>query len=62
MGYVEFTKGGLSIRMEGGEVISAEPAKLCDGCFQDVSPRGGREIRTAEGEVILWLCESCKAR
>jgi hypothetical protein len=60
MGYVEFAKGGIAYRMEGGAVVSAVPAKNCDACFTDVSPEGGIEIRNADKEVLLWICSKCR--
>ena len=60
MGYVEFSKGGIAYRMEGGAVVSAVPAKNCDACFNDVMPEGGIEIRNADKEVVIWICSRCR--
>lgn len=60
MGYVEFSKGGIAYRMEGGAVVSAVPSQNCDACFNDVSPEGGIEIRNADKEVVLWICSKCR--
>jgi hypothetical protein len=60
MGYVEFVRGGISYRIDGGQLVSAVPSQNCDACFMDVWPEGGIEIRNADKEVVLWICSKCR--
>jgi hypothetical protein len=60
MGYVEFVKNGILVRLEDGEVRRVTATAWCDKCNSQQDPLGGIGIEDLDRQVILWICAKCR--
>lgn len=60
MGYVEFVKNGILVRLENGEVRRVTTTAWCDKCNSEQDPIGGIGIEDLDRQVILWICAKCR--
>lgn len=60
MGYVEFVKNGILVRLENGKVRRVTTTAWCDKCNSEQDPIGGIGIEDLDRQVILWICAKCR--
>lgn len=61
MGELTFIKDGLAATIHDNGDMTVVAAKQCDECYEWRTELGGFSYRDVAGEVVLWLCASCRA-
>lgn len=61
MGEITYIKDRLAITIHDDGSTSSYPVDKCDLCNEWVSTSGGFSVRDHGGEVLTWLCVSCRA-
>jgi hypothetical protein len=61
MSELTFIKDGVATTIHDNGDMTLVAAQQCDECFEWHTTLGGLPVRDVAGEVVLWLCQQCRA-
>jgi hypothetical protein len=61
MGELTFIKDGIATTIHDNGDTTVVNAKQCDSCYKWDTALGGFSYLDVSGEVVLWLCQQCRA-